>query len=154
MFYGWRIVSVVFLTNFISTGLVFYSYGVLFKALVADFGGSRLGVATGLAVMNLAIAAASPYLGRRVDHGSIRRILSGGAWLMAIGFLAASRIDALWQFYLIMGTLWRWAPSCWGRFPARPWSPTGSASDAESRSACPVWGSPSRAWRWLPWRRA
>jgi MFS family permease len=105
MFYGWRIVSVVFLTHFISVGLVFYSYGVFFKALVSDFGGSRLGVATGLAVMNLAIAAVSPSLGRLVDHGSIRRLMSGGAWLMAIGFLAASRIDALWQFYLIMGTL-------------------------------------------------
>ena len=63
MFYGWRIVSVVFLTNFISVGLVFYSYGVFFKALVADFGGSRFGVATGIAVMQLTIAAVSPLLG-------------------------------------------------------------------------------------------
>jgi MFS family permease len=105
MFYGWRIVSVVFLTHFISVGLVFYSYGVFFKSLVADFGGSRFGVATGLAVMNLAIAAVSPYLGRLVDRGSIRHIMCGGASLMAIGFLAASRIEALWQFYVIMGTL-------------------------------------------------
>jgi MFS family permease len=105
MFYGWRIVSVVFLTHFISVGLVFYSYGVFFKSLVTDFGGSRFGVATGLAVMNLAIAAVSPYLGRLVDRSSIRLIMCGGAFLMAIGFFAASRIEALWQFYLIMGTL-------------------------------------------------
>jgi MFS family permease len=105
MFYGWRIVSVVFLTHFISVGLVFYSYGVFFKALLGDFGGSRFGVATGLAVMNLAIAVASPFLGRLVDRGSIRHIMCGGAALMATGFLAASRIEALWQFYLIMGTL-------------------------------------------------
>jgi len=105
MFYGWRIVSVVFLTHFISVGLVFYSYGVFFKSLVTDFGGSRFGVATGLAVMNLAIAAVSPYLGRLVDRGSIRHLMCGGAVLMAIGFFAASRIEALWQFYVIMGTL-------------------------------------------------
>ena len=105
MFYGWRIVSVVFLTHFISVGLVFYSYGVFFKALAAEFGGSRFGVATGLAVMQVGIAAVSPYLGRLVDRGSIRRIMCGGALLMAIGFLAASRIEALWQFYAIMGTL-------------------------------------------------
>ena len=105
MFYGWRIVSVVFLTHFISVGLVFYSYGVFFKSLVSDFGGSRFGVATGLAVMNLTIAAVSPLLGRLVDRSSIRHIMCGGAALMAIGFLAASRIEALWQFYLIMGTL-------------------------------------------------
>ena len=40
VFYGWRIVSVVFLMHFVSVGLVFYSYSVLFKALAADFGGS------------------------------------------------------------------------------------------------------------------
>jgi MFS family permease len=105
MFYGWRIVSVVFLTNFISVGLVFYSYGVFFKALVADFGGTRFGVATGIAVMQLTIAAVSPLLGRLVDRGSIRLILCGGALLMGMGFVGASRIDALWQFSLMMGTL-------------------------------------------------
>ncbi len=105
MFYGWRIVSVVFLTHFISVGLVFYSYGVFFKSLATEFGGSRFGVATGMAVMQVGIAAVSPYLGRLVDRGSIRHIMCGGALLMAIGFAAASRIEALWQFYVIMGTL-------------------------------------------------
>ena len=105
MFYGWRIVSAVFLTNFISIGLVFYSYGVFFKALAADFGGSRLGVATGLAIMNIATAAISPYLGRLVDRGSIRNIMCGGACLMAAGFFLAARIEALWQLYVLMGTL-------------------------------------------------
>ena len=57
MFYGWRIVSVVFLTHFISVGLVFYSYGVFFKTLATEFGGSRLGVATGLVIMNVVVAA-------------------------------------------------------------------------------------------------
>jgi len=105
VFYGWRIVSVVFLTHFISVGLVFYSYGVFFKTLATEFGGSRLGVATGLVIMNVVVAAISPYLGRMVDHRSIRKIMCGGACLMAAGFLAAARIEALWQFYLLMGTL-------------------------------------------------
>jgi MFS family permease len=105
MFYGWRIVSVVFLTHFISVGLVFYSYGVFFKTLATEFGGSRLGVATGLVIMNVVVAAISPYLGRMVDHRSIRKIMCGGACLMAAGFLAAARVEALWQLYLLMGTL-------------------------------------------------
>jgi MFS family permease len=105
MFYGWRIVSVVFLTHFISVGLVFYSYGVFFKTLAAEFGGSRLGVATGLVIMSVMVAVISPYLGRRVDRGSIRKIMCGGACLMAAGFFAAAGIGALWQFYLLMGTL-------------------------------------------------
>jgi MFS family permease len=105
MFYGWRIVSVVFLTNFVSVGFVFYSYGVFFKALAAEFGGSRLGVATGLAIMSVAIAVISPFLGRLVDRGSIRSIMCGGACVLALGFFLASKIGELWQFYLLLGTL-------------------------------------------------
>jgi hypothetical protein len=40
MFYGWTIVGVAFLTQFIAVGFTFYSYGVFFKALAADFGDS------------------------------------------------------------------------------------------------------------------
>jgi MFS family permease len=117
MFYGWRIVSVVFLTHFISVGLVFYSYSVLFKALTADFGGSRFGVAAGLAIMNVVVAAISPFLGRLVDRGSIRHIMCGGACLTAIGFLVASSIEALWQFYAVMGTFLAVGSAMMGAIP-------------------------------------
>jgi MFS family permease len=105
MFYGWRIVAVTFVTNFIAVGLVFYSYGVFFKALAAEFGGSRFGVATGLAIMNIAIGVFAPFLGHALDRRSIRNTICLGAVLMAVGFFAASQIDALWQFYAVMGTL-------------------------------------------------
>ena len=104
MFYGWRIVGVASLTHFIAVGLVFYSYGVFFTALEGDFGGSRLGVATGLAIMNVSIGLFAPFLGQALDRGSIRNIMCLGAILTAIGFFAASQIDALWQFYAVMGT--------------------------------------------------
>jgi len=104
MFYGWRIVTVTFVTNFIAVGLVFYSYGVFFKALAAEFGGSRFGVATGLAIMNIAIGVFAPFLGHALDRSSIRYIICLGALLTAIGFFLASQIDALWQFYAVMGT--------------------------------------------------
>jgi MFS family permease len=104
MFYGWRIVTVTFVTNFIAVGLVFYSYGVFFKALAAEFGGSRFGVATGLAIMNVAIGVFAPFLGHALDRSSIRHIICLGALLTAIGFFLASQIDALWQFYAVMGT--------------------------------------------------
>jgi MFS family permease len=104
MFYGWRIVAVTFVTNFIAVGLVFYSYGVFFKALAAEFGGSRFGVAAGLAIMNVAISVFAPFLGHAFDRSSIRHIICLGALLSAVGFFVASQIDALWQFYAVMGT--------------------------------------------------
>jgi MFS family permease len=104
MFYGWRIVAVAFVTNFIAVGLVFYSYGVFFKALAAEFGGSRFGVAAGLAIMNVAISVIAPFLGHAFDRSSMRHIICLGALLSAVGFFVASQIDALWQFYVVMGT--------------------------------------------------
>jgi MFS family permease len=104
MFYGWRIVALAFVTNFIAVGLVFYSYGVFFKVLAAEFGGSRFGVAAGLAIMNVAISVAAPFLGQTLDRHPIRNVMCLGVLLMAIGFFVASQIDALWQFYLMMGT--------------------------------------------------
>ena len=104
MFYGWRIVMVAFVTNFIAVGLVFYSYGVFFKALAAEFGGSRFDVATGLAILNIATGVFAPFLGHAFDRSSMRLTICLGAVFSATGFFAASRIDALWQFYAVMGT--------------------------------------------------
>jgi MFS family permease len=105
MFYGRRIVAVTFLTNFVSVGFLFYSYGVFFKALAEEFGGSRLGVGIGLSGMQLVTAVAAPLIGRWLDRGSIRSVMCTGAVLMSAGFLVASRIEGLWQFYSVFWTL-------------------------------------------------
>jgi MFS family permease len=117
VFYGWRIVAVTFLTHFISVGFIFYSYGVFFKALAAEFGGSRLGVALGLTIMNVIASAIAPFLGRALDRGSVRVIMCAGALLMAAGFFALMRIDALWQFYLLLGSLLAVGSSMMGGLP-------------------------------------
>ncbi|MGD8861183.1 MAG: MFS transporter [Myxococcales bacterium] len=105
MFYGWKIVGLAFLTNFISVGFVFYSYGVFFKALAADFGGSRLGVSVGLTAMQGVSAAVAPIVGRMLDRGSAKPVMTIGAILMGLGFIVASTIGALWHFYLVFGLM-------------------------------------------------
>ena len=47
VFYGWWIVAVTFLTQFVAMGTVFYSYGVLLKPLAEDLGG-RLALVDGV----------------------------------------------------------------------------------------------------------
>lgn len=106
MYHGWKIVGVAFLTQFVSIGFVFYSYGVFFKPLAAEFGGGgRLGVAFGLTAMNVATAAFAPFLGRLLDRGSIRDLMRLGACLMGLGFLVASRVSSLPQFYVVVAFL-------------------------------------------------
>ncbi len=104
MYYGWRIVGVSFVTLFISVGFVFYSYGVFFKALEVEFGQSRFAMSVGLSIMNIAMGAMAPFLGRLVDEWSIRKLMLIGACLAPLGFFAASHITALWQFFFLLAT--------------------------------------------------
>lgn len=105
VFYGWKIVAVCFLTLFVSIGFGFYSFGAFFKEIAAELGGSRFGVGAGLAIFFATNGLVAPFLGRAIDRGSIRSIMSVGVLLLAAGFVVVSRAQSLWQFYLALGSL-------------------------------------------------
>ncbi len=106
LFYGWRIVGVVFVVDFVAVGFFFYSYGVLFKAIAAELGdGTRIGVSLGLPISNAAGAAIAPFLGRAIDRLPIRRVMLAGAVCVSAGFACLAWIHAFWQFYLLMASL-------------------------------------------------
>ncbi len=102
-FLGWRMVGVAFFVDFVAVGFFFYSYGVFFKAIAAEFGDSRLGVALGLTVTNAVGAIAAPLVGRALDRYPLRRVIGVGATSMALGFLALSQVQTQLQFYLVLG---------------------------------------------------
>ena len=103
MFFGWWMVALAFLTNVISVGFGFYSYGVFFKALAEEFGGSRFAVSAGLTSLQLCSALSAPLVGNLLDRGATRQVMSAGALLLGAGFALASQIGALWHFYLVFG---------------------------------------------------
>lgn len=102
-FLGWRMVGVAFFVDFVAVGFFFYSYGVFFKAIAEEFGGSRLGVSLGLTVTNAVGALAAPLIGQALDRFPLKRIIAAGAISMALGFLALSQIRTPLQFYLTLG---------------------------------------------------
>ena len=118
MYYGWKIVGVTFVTLFISVGFIFYSYGVFFNALQAEFGGGRLGVSLGIAIMNVTMGLMAPFLGRIIDKGSIRTVMLVGAILMPAGFFLASQVNAIWQFYFLLATLMGGGAALIGQLPS------------------------------------
>ncbi len=103
-FHGWKIVFVAFLTLFVSVGFSFYSFGAFFVALTAEFGGGRTGVGIGLAVFAGTNGLVAPFLGRALDQGHARRVMTWGAWLLAAGLLLMATVRNLVQFYLVLGT--------------------------------------------------
>ncbi len=103
LFIGWRMVAVAFFVDFVAVGFFFYSYGVFFKAIAAEFGDSRLGVALGLTVTSAVGAIAAPLVGRALDRFPLRHVIGTGATAMAFGFLGLSLVQTQLQFYLVLG---------------------------------------------------
>ena len=102
-FFGWRMVGVAFFVDFVAVGFFFYSYGVFFKAIAAEFGDSRLGVALGLTVTSAVGAIAGPLVGRALDRFPLKRVIGVGAASMALGFLLLGLVTTPIQFYLVLG---------------------------------------------------
>jgi len=103
LFFGWRMVGVAFFVDFVAVGFFFYSYGVFFKAIAAEFGDSRLGVALGLTVTQTVGAIAAPLIGRALDRFPIRRVIAAGAVAMSVGFALLSQVATQAQFYVVLG---------------------------------------------------
>lgn len=96
-------VCVAFFVDFVAVGFFFYSYGVFFKAIAAEFGGSRLGVSLGLTVTGAVGAVAAPLIGAALDRYPLKRIIGLGAVSMALGFLSLSFVRSPTEFYLAIG---------------------------------------------------
>jgi MFS family permease len=105
VFYGWWIVAVTFLTQFVAMGTVFYSYGILLKPLAEDLSVSRLAVGSALPAMMAFGGLLGPVIGREVDRRPVRLLFVLGTLFLAGGFLVLSRAAELWHFYLAFGLL-------------------------------------------------
>ena len=103
-FFGWRMVSVAFLVDFIAVGFFFYSFGIYYPAIDAEFRGGSVWVAMGIAVSNLLSGVFAPFAGRALDVLSLRRVMLVGAAIVAAGFGLLSLVRELWQYYLVLGT--------------------------------------------------
>ena len=105
-FYGWVIVAVAFVVDFIAVGFFFYSYGVFFLPISEELGGgSRFGVASGIAIVNFVAAMIAPWVGNALDRIPIKRIMATGACISASGFFMLSLVQSMTQFYFVLVTL-------------------------------------------------
>ena len=111
---GWRMVGVAFFVDFVAVGFFFYSYGVFFKAIAAEFGNSRLGVSLGLTVTATVGALVAPLVGKALDKYPLKRVIGTGAISMALGFLALSRVSTPMEFYLALGVFIGFGASAMG----------------------------------------
>ncbi|NQV66540.1 MAG: hypothetical protein HQ497_14360, partial [SAR86 cluster bacterium] len=96
---GWRMVAVAFFVDFVAVGFFFYSFGVFFKAIAAEFGDSRLGISLGFTATSIVGAIVAPLLGKALDIYPLKRVIGVGCLSMTIGFFLLSQVQTQMQFY-------------------------------------------------------
>ena len=106
-FFGWRMVAVAFFVDFIAVGFFFYSYGVFFKAIAAEFGDSRLGVSIGTTVTMGVGAILAPFIGQALDRYPLRSVIAIGAISTGTGFLLLGFVETPRQVLHGLGNIHR-----------------------------------------------
>jgi MFS family permease len=118
MYYGWRIVAVAFLTHCLNVGCVFYSFGVFFSPLLAEFGWTRAQVSWGFSSVSIVGALWSPFVGRIVDRYGPRPSQLFGALVLGTTFMLLSTVHSLGQYYVLMAILVSLGSTALGPIPS------------------------------------
>ncbi len=104
LFYGYIIVLTGFFVLLLQSGML-YSYGVFLKPLGDDFGWSRALTSGAHSLFLFLLAVLFVVTGRLTDRYGPRRVLSVCGAILGVGFLLMSRINNVWQLYLVYGVI-------------------------------------------------
>ncbi|MBI2832562.1 MAG: MFS transporter [Chloroflexi bacterium] len=102
LFYGYVIVITSFFVLIVTHGSL-YSFGVFLKPLAADFNWTREMTSGAYALAVFVLGPFSIIAGKLTDMFGPRSVLSASGLLLGVGYLLISRVDSLWQLYLLYG---------------------------------------------------
>ena len=103
-FYGYIVVLAAFLVMVVTWG-TFYSFGVFFKPVLIEFGGTRAATSGACSLALLLSGFLSIFAGRLSDRFGPRVIMTGCGLFLGSGYLLMSRVSAMWQLYLFYGVI-------------------------------------------------
>ena len=84
-----------------SWGTLYYSFPQLAEEMMAEFAWSKSQVYGALTVSLLFSAMAALPIGRAIDKGRGRQVMTAGSLLAGLLFISGSQLEALWSFYAI-----------------------------------------------------
>ena len=103
-FYGHNIVAAGFIIQGVCIGAMF-TYGVFFREFQAEFGWSRAMISGASSLAFLIMGAVGILAGRLNDRIGPKIIIVVSGISFGMGYLLMSRMQALWQLYLLYGLL-------------------------------------------------
>jgi MFS family permease len=101
---AWTTMLSVWLTLGVAFGLQF-SFSVFLVPLLEEFRWSRGAAAGAFSLSAVMQGALSPLIGALVDRVGPRRVILGGAIVLGVATVLASRVTSLWDLYVVVGAL-------------------------------------------------
>ncbi|MCD6571170.1 MAG: MFS transporter [Deltaproteobacteria bacterium] len=105
IFYGWWIVTAVFIVLFAGLCSGFYTVSVFLEPLQKTFGWSRTEISLGFTIAALLVGLCSPLVGLAVSKLGVKKVLSFGSIVMGLALIMLGFIQQLWQYYALFVVL-------------------------------------------------
>jgi len=103
-FYGWRLISVLWLIYFINIGFVFYGSSVVNTFMVLEMGFDRKTLGGGFALFHYMSGLSAPLAAFIINRKGIRTVLTLGSLLLMTGaVLMATAVSSPLTFFLVYG---------------------------------------------------
>jgi MFS family permease len=102
--YAWVRLAVSVLIGTIG-GVAMWSVAVVLPAVQAEFGVTRGAASLPYTLTMLGLAFGGIFMGRLADKRGIATPLTLGAIMLAVGYIAGSLVQSMWQFVLVQGLL-------------------------------------------------
>ena len=103
IYYGWFIVAIGFVILMLVIGATMNSFGMFVIPASEDLKLSRANANTGIILINLGMAALSPFIGRMLDTYSIRWIMAVSAVLFGASFVGIGMSHNVWVTAVLLG---------------------------------------------------
>src|SRR5215813_10308772 len=111
--HSWVLLGASFVTFMVSSACM-QSYTVFLVAFIEAFGWSRGESSIAYSVSQMISGATSPLVGILVDRLGPRRLVLIGGCLLAVGLIASSFANALWQIIVLYGVIMTLGANCLG----------------------------------------
>lgn len=105
IFYGYYLVGVAFVAQFISTGMYSYVLGSFMEPMTSELAWSRADFTLTRTVGQMVMAFVGIYIGSRVDLYGGRLIMLSGSLLLGLTLALTSQINSLWGWLLLNGVM-------------------------------------------------
>ncbi len=103
-FYGYVVVIAAFSIMFVMWG-AYYSFGVFFKPLLAEFGWTRAMTSGAFSLSLILTGSLNVLTGKLTDRIGPRLVVTISGVFLALGYLLISQTGTLWQLYLYYGII-------------------------------------------------